>query len=145
MREINRKVVKIQNEGLGEHCLRDLNDEINKLIRERSHWEWHIVELGCPNYAKHVAKMTDFEGNIVNVPNPSGHAPRYRYFGATKKLLGVRELFEKLFGLQKRRTRYDIYKRIDVSYYGYRDEDDGVLERVEGPIKAKVRVENDEE
>ena len=39
MREIGRKVAEIQNEGLGQFGLRDLNDEINKLIREKSHWE----------------------------------------------------------------------------------------------------------
>ncbi|CAN7112104.1 unnamed protein product, partial [Brassica rapa subsp. narinosa] len=49
----------------GEHRLRDLNDEINKLLRERWHWERRIVELGGPNYNRHGAKMTDLEGNIV--------------------------------------------------------------------------------
>ncbi|XP_062073017.1 uncharacterized protein LOC133777445 [Humulus lupulus] len=141
MREIGRKVAEIQNEGLGEHRLRDLNDEINKLIREKSHWERRIVELGGPNYAKHSAKMTDLDGNIVDVPNPSGRGPGYRYFGAAKKLPGVRELFEKPPELRKRRTRYDIYKRIDASYYGYRDDEDGVLERVEVPAEDKMRAE----
>lgn len=141
MREIGRKVAEIQNEGLGEHRLRDLNDEINKLIREKSHWERRIVELGGPNYTKHSAKMTDLDGNIVDVPNPSGRGPGYRYFGAAKKLPGVRELFEKPPELRKRRTRYDIYKRIDASYYGYRDEEDGVLLRVEGPAEERMRAE----
>ncbi|OWM89249.1 pre-mRNA-splicing factor ISY1 homolog [Punica granatum] len=141
MREIGRKVAEIQNEGLGEHRLRDLNDEINKLLREKTHWERRIVELGGPNYTKNAPKMTDLEGNIVDVPNPSGRGPGYRYFGAAKKLPGVRELFEKPPELRKRRTRYDIYKRIDASYYGYRDDEDGVLERVEGPAEAKMRSE----
>ncbi|KAI4304464.1 hypothetical protein MLD38_039969 [Melastoma candidum] len=145
MREIGRKVAEIQNEGLGEHRLRDLNDEINKLIREKFHWERRIVELGGPNYSRHAPKMTDLDGNIIDVPNPSGRGPGYRYFGAAKKLPGVRELFEKPPELKKRRTRYDIYKRIDASYYGYRDDEDGVLERVEGPAEVKMRVEAVEE
>ncbi|CAI0453200.1 unnamed protein product [Linum tenue] len=145
MREIGRKVAEIQNEGLGEHLLRDLNDEINKLIREKSHWERRIVELGGANYAKHSAKMTDLDGNIVDVPNPSGRGPGYRYFGAAKKLPGVKELFEKPPELRKRRTRYDIYKRIDASYYGYRDEEDGVLKKVEGPAEEKMRLREVEE
>ncbi|KAI9197782.1 hypothetical protein LWI28_004473 [Acer negundo] len=145
MREIGRKVAEIQNEGLGEHRLRDLNDEINKLIREKTHWERRILELGGPNYTKHSAKMTDLEGNIVDVPNPSGRGPGYRYFGAAKKLPGVKELFEKPPELRKRRTRYDIYKRIDASYYGYRDEEDGVLEKVEGPAQRRIRIEAEEE
>ncbi|WCJ43010.1 hypothetical protein M5689_023777 [Euphorbia peplus] len=140
MREIGRKVAEIQNEGLGEHRLRDLNDEINKLIREKSHWERRIIELGGPNYAKHAPKMTDLDGNIVDVPNPSGRGPGYRYFGAAKKLPGVRELFEKPPELRKRRTRYDIYKRIDASYYGYRDDEDGVLEKVEVPAEVRMRA-----
>ncbi|XP_058755571.1 uncharacterized protein LOC131628767 [Vicia villosa] len=145
MREIGRKVAEIQNEGLGEHRLRDLNDEINKLIREKVHWERRIVELGGPNYARHSAKMTDLDGNIVDVPNPSGRGPGYRYFGAAKKLPGVRELFEKPPELRKRRTRYDIYKRINVAYYGYRDDEDGILERLEEPAEEAMRDEADEE
>lgn len=68
-----------------------------------------------------------------------------RYFGAAKKLPGVRELFEKPPELRKRRTRYDIYKRIDASYYGYRDEEDGVLVKLEGPSEAAMRQEAVEE
>ncbi|XP_055810939.1 uncharacterized protein LOC129880770 isoform X2 [Solanum dulcamara] len=109
MREIGRKVAEIQNEGLGEHRLRDLNDEINKLIREKVHWERRIIELGGPNYTKYSAKMTDLDGNIVDVPNPGGRGPGYRYFGAAKKLPGVRELFEKPPELRKRRTSPALY------------------------------------
>lgn len=140
LREIGQKVGEIQNQGLGDHRIRDLNDEINKLIRERVHWERRIVELGGPNYTKHSAKMTDLDGNIVDVPNPSGRGPGYRYFGAAKKLPGVRELFEKPPELRKRRSRYDIYKRIDASYYGYRDDEDGVLEKLESVAEVKVRA-----
>ncbi|KAL2553564.1 Isy1-like splicing [Forsythia ovata] len=140
MREIGRKVAEIQNEGLGEHRLKDLNDEINKLIREKTHWERRIVELGGPNYTRHSAKMTDLDGNIVDVPNPGGRGPGYRYFGAAKKLPSVKELFEKPPELRKRRTRYDIYKRIDASYYGYRDDEDGILEKLEGPAEEKMRA-----
>ena len=36
--------------SLGEHKIRDLNDEINKLLRTKAHWERRILELGGPNY-----------------------------------------------------------------------------------------------
>lgn len=36
--------------GLGEFKLRDLNDEINKLLREKGHWEDRIKELNGPDY-----------------------------------------------------------------------------------------------
>lgn len=35
---------------LTDYQIRDLNDEINKLIREKYHWENRILELGGPNY-----------------------------------------------------------------------------------------------
>jgi hypothetical protein len=60
----------IQNPGLGEHRLRDLNDEINKLIREKGHWEARILELGGPNYAKTAPKVTDEDGKEVRKEEP---------------------------------------------------------------------------
>ncbi|MBA0819541.1 hypothetical protein Gohar_021378 [Gossypium harknessii] len=89
--------------------------------------------------------MTDLKRNIVDVPNPSGRGLRYRYFGAMTKLLGVKELFEKPSELRKRRARYDIYMSTNASYYGYRDKEDGILARVEGPTEAKMRTEAEEE
>jgi len=59
LRDIGKKVMDIQNAGLGEHRLRDLNDEINKLIREKWHWEKRIVDLGGPNYARAAPRVAD--------------------------------------------------------------------------------------
>ncbi|XP_077930644.1 pre-mRNA-splicing factor ISY1 homolog isoform X2 [Halichoerus grypus] len=87
--EISKKVAQIQNAGLGEFRIRDLNDEINKLLREKGHWEVRIKELGGPDYGKVGPKMLDHEGK--EVPGNRG----YKYFGAAKDLPGVRELFEK--------------------------------------------------
>ncbi|KAF9612046.1 hypothetical protein IFM89_037965 [Coptis chinensis] len=60
------------------------------------------------NYTRHSTKMTNLDGNIVDVPNPSGRGPGYRYFGAAKKFPGVRELFEKPPELRKRRSRHSV-------------------------------------
>ena len=38
------------SDTLGESRIRDLNDEINKLFREKGHWERRIKELGGANY-----------------------------------------------------------------------------------------------
>lgn len=35
---------------MGEQRIRDLNDHINYLIREKQKWEKRIFELGGPNY-----------------------------------------------------------------------------------------------
>lgn len=57
---------------------------------------------------------------------------------------GVKELFDKAPPRVVRRTRGQLYKAIDPDYYGFRDEEDGILERVEAEaereMRAKVRL-----
>jgi pre-mRNA-splicing factor ISY1 len=144
LRDIGRKVLDIQNEGLGEARTRDLNDEINKLMREKSHWERRIVELGGPNYAKTAPKITDSRGRVV--AEASGRGAGYRYFGAAKNLPGVRELFERhdeaAAGEGRRRTRGELHRRIDGDYYGFRDEEDGgAMVTAEAAAEATMRAE----
>lgn len=107
--------------GLGEFRIRDLNDEINKLLREKRHWENQISTLGGPHYRRYGPKMFDAEGR--EVPGNRG----YKYFGAAKDLPGVRELFEQEPPPPPRKTRAELMKDIDAEYYGYRDDDDGIL------------------
>ena len=76
IREIAKKVAQIQNAGLGEFRIRDLNDEINKLLREKRHWEDQIKELGGPDYQRTGPRMLDHEGK--EVPGNRG----YKDFGA---------------------------------------------------------------
>ncbi len=57
IREISRKVSKIQDFGLTDYEVRDLNDEINKLLREKGHWEERIFGLGGANYKRAVPSM----------------------------------------------------------------------------------------
>ena len=61
---------------MGEFRLRDLNDEINKLLREKKHWEYQIRELGGPDFLRMGPRMLDHEGR--EVPGNRG----YKYFGA---------------------------------------------------------------
>ncbi|KAL4226351.1 NineTeen Complex (NTC) component [Mactra antiquata] len=130
--EISKKVAQIQNAGLGEFKLRDINDEINKLLREKGHWEDRIKELDGPDYRKTGPKMLDHEGK--EVPGNRG----YKYFGAAKDLPGVRELFEQEPPPPPRKTRGELMKDIDADYYGYRDEDDGVIVPLEKEVEKKA-------
>ena len=57
--------------------IRDLNDEINKLIREKGHWEVRIIELGGPDYAKSAPRVQDSEGNEVR--GATGKGAGYRF------------------------------------------------------------------
>ncbi|KAI9626168.1 hypothetical protein H4Q26_015917 [Puccinia striiformis f. sp. tritici PST-130] len=90
LREVSRKVSKIQDAGLTDYEVRDLNDEINKLLREKGHWENQIINLGGANYRR-VGSST-FDGAGRSAPGQRG----YKYFGRAKELPGVKELFEGL-------------------------------------------------
>jgi hypothetical protein len=53
----------------------------------------------------------------------------------------VKELFEKEAPKQVKRSRKEMYAGIDQDYYGFRDEEDGVLLRVEAAAEKKMRAE----
>lgn len=139
IKEISRKVSNIQNGALGEHKIRDLNDHINKLIREKKHWERQIKILGGPDYLSATQRITDSDGR--GAMGTEG----YYYFGAARDLPGVRELFEKTGGADNKRTRYDLYKLVDADYYGYRDDDDGKLEILEAKQEKKALAAAEED
>jgi len=134
IREIAKGVTEIQNGSLGEHKIRDLNDNINKLLREKKHWERQIKLLGGPDYLAQAQKITDADGRTAMGQNG------YYYFGVAKELPGVRELFERQTAETVRRTRYELYKLVDGDYYGYRDDDDGLLEKLEQAQEKKARA-----
>ena len=135
-REIGKKVTQIQNPGLGEFRIRDLNDEINKLLREKGHWERRIMELGGPKYRLKGRHIFDKDGK--EVPGARG----YKYFGAARDLPGVRELFQQEPPKPKRKTRSELSKNVDADYYGYRDDDDGVLAPIEADIEKQARMQS---
>lgn len=96
--------------GAGEHRIRDLNDQINKLIREKKHWERQIKALGGADYIvslllqslcfavshRRTISPVQTSGRVVTDSDGSYALgdQGYYYFGAAKELPGVRELFE---------------------------------------------------
>lgn len=132
LRDIAKKVSQIQNAGLGEFRIRDLNDEINTLLRTRHQWELRIVALGGPNYKVIGPRLLDKEGK--EVPGNRG----YKYFGAARDLPGVRELFDAADTKENRKTRGELFTHIDADYYGYRDEEDGVILPLEAEAEAQA-------
>ncbi|KAF9237125.1 Isy1-like splicing family-domain-containing protein [Melanogaster broomeanus] len=110
LREISRKVSKIQDSGLTDYEVRDINDEINKLLREKRHWENQIIAL---------------------VPGTKG----YKYFGRAKDLPGVRELFQSRKKEEEEETQalayYKKFMHQGPAYFGDLDESqagDGLLD-----------------
>ncbi|RYH19554.1 hypothetical protein EON65_25915 [archaeon] len=139
VRDITKKIAAIKNASLGEPRIRELNDEINKMMRQKHHWEMRIKELG--GNVPQGKQYYDIEGK--ELPG----APGYKYYGAAKDLPGVRELFaeqdeETKQRKVKKRTRGEIHKHITPDYYGYRDEDDGILLPLEKEREREMREEN---
>lgn len=122
IRETAQKIKEIQNAALGEHRIRDLNDEINKNLREKNYWEEQIKNLGGADYKASAPGPNEIYG--AELASHSG----YKYFGAAKDLPGVRELFENTVVPEApRKTRTQLFKNLQPDYYGWRDEDDGML------------------
>lgn len=129
IREVTKKISAIHNASLGEHRIRELNDEINKMMSKKYQWEKRIRELGGQDYTKIKTALHDIEGKAL----PG--APYYKYYGAAKELPGIRELFneeEEYFQARRdkkksSRTITELYRNITPDYYGFRDDDDGVL------------------
>lgn len=65
----------------------------------------------------------------------------YKYFGAAKDLPGVRELFEKNEYDEPRKNRADLIKFVDADYYGYMDDDDGLLVPLEQEAEERARAQ----
>jgi pre-mRNA-splicing factor ISY1 len=53
----------------------------------------------------------------------------------------VKELLKPKKDTKKKRTRHELYQGIDADYYGFRDEDDGVLLELEAAAQKKRSVE----
>jgi pre-mRNA-splicing factor ISY1 len=143
LREIGRKVLEIQNAGLGEARTRDLNDEINKLIREKGHWEARILQLGGPDYAKSAPSIGGADAGGGGSGPATGKGAGYRYFGAAKNLPGVKDLFDRPPPKQTRVTRAQLLARVNADYYGFRDEEDGVLVAAEAAAAPGVQAAAD--
>lgn len=125
LKEISQKVTKIQDEQLSSYQIRDLNDEINKLMREKYAWEFHIKDkLGGTDYLRSAGRFN--EGGVL--------IRGYRYFGRAKELPGVKEILEKQqqdlkdqktnqenAKSQKQRIK-ELESRVNLEYYGYFDE-----------------------
>lgn len=133
LKEITREVAAIQEAG-DEVRIRQQNDHINKLLKEKSHWEKQIKALGGVDYMEQSRKMVDQDGKqAIGVDG-------YFYFGAARDLPGVRELFEARQVEPKRRKRAELVKLVDSEYYGFFDEEDGKLVQEELKYETASRA-----
>ncbi|KAJ5176667.1 Pre-mRNA-splicing factor isy1 [Penicillium canariense] len=148
LKEVSRKVSRIQEQSLSDYQIRDLNDEINKLMREKWAWEMQIRNLGGPNYMRGSGRVYDDEGREI-----PGGGKGYRYFGRARELPGVKEMFEAASRRGKGPPEEEegsgtgrggdiATRKVNANYFGYGlDEEDGTLLAYEKQ-KEKEAVEH---
>jgi pre-mRNA-splicing factor ISY1 len=69
--------------SLSDYQIRDLNDDINRMMKEKYAWEVQLRNLGGPNYGIGTGKVVDDDGK--EVPGQRG----YRYYGRARELPGA--------------------------------------------------------
>ncbi|RCK65434.1 Pre-mRNA-splicing factor ISY1 [Candida viswanathii] len=122
--EISVNLTRINDENLTDFEIREINDKLNALFKEKKTWEYHIRNnLKGNDYIKY---GRDLINTGVLVDSEDGNKG-YRYFGRAKELPDVKVLIE-----QKRKKRrkdqdgYDEDKareaRLGYAYYGFYDE-----------------------
>ena len=88
--------------------------------------------LGGGDYYTATPRITDSDGSKA-----MGDGSGYYYFGAARELPGVRELFDRQVAESKKKSRGELYKLVGADYYGYRDDDDGLLVKMEAVSEEK--------
>lgn len=142
--EISINLTRVQDEVLGDFQIRDINDTLNKLFREKRAWEHHIKSLGG---ADHINYGKDrFENSVV--------LHGYRYFGRAKDLPDVKEILaaqqkqqvdiknEKNAESASKRVLRERKERVQVLYYGFYDEHAGtdIIDANEASIAKEINA-----
>lgn len=135
VKELNRKIEKINDATLTDFQIRDLNDEINKIQKEKHMWEIQLKNIGGTNYVRFQGNVTDSEGRVI------GSHKGYKYYGRAKELPGIKELFSELAAPQKhKKTKQELVNLdLDSRYYGFRDEEDPKLLEYEKRMEQEAR------
>lgn len=129
--EISVKLTKINDPTIPEYEIRQLNDSLNKLHREKRAWEYHIRELGGNDY---ISYSQSAQG--INVKGT-------RYYGRARELLEVQQMTKS----SEKKTEIS-KKSLPLSYYGVYDRDDWVkpivadrvlvMEEINGALGERV-------
>jgi Isy1-like splicing family len=109
--------------GLGDSRTRELNDEINKLIRESRHWVRRVRDLG--------GQIQQSANEATLVAGQASSHKGYFYFGAARDLPGVAALLD---GKKKQKSidqdeigehsLEQLSRRIDSQkYFGFEDDE----------------------
>lgn len=141
LKEIHRKIGRIQDKELETAVVRTLNDEINEAIERIKVWDERIRELGGLS-RRSQRRIEEFEAAAVADPtsskDPSNDLLQFEgkyYFGRARELPEVQDFLKHRqesdqdnLELQKlRKQRTEMYSQVDHIYYGLLGEE---LEKV---------------
>lgn len=150
--EINKKLIRLYDIVISDNEIRDLNDEVNKLFREKRAWEYRIRELGGPDYLKFDSMNNNTKGEFVTIRN-------YKYFGRAKELKEVKELMiqkkledenndvnKKKRDVEKfyKRTVFQKLKELDSDYYGMNETYKTMTDKAKEPVKNPAFKKQDD-
>lgn len=130
LKEINRKIARIQDPDIELPVVRTLNDEINSIIKQVREWDERIRELGGLS-RKTQRRIEAFESAALegDAPEEAINFNGKYYFGRAKELPEVQE-FKNLKAAQDeeaketqklKKQRLLMYEQVDHFYYGYLD------------------------
>ena len=85
-----KRVSQIQNASLSNDKIKELNDEINNILKTKYKWEARIKKLGGPDYQAELDKQ-----QTLSIESGGKKHGEYLYFGAAKNLPNVQEIFLK--------------------------------------------------
>jgi pre-mRNA-splicing factor ISY1 len=111
--EISKKVVQIQNPSLSEYQIKELNDEINLLIKEKGRWEYRIKELGGKNYMQ-ASKLVDNQGRELS------NLRTWKYFGRAKELAESKDPELELSVSKLDQDEIEEKYTLNAQYYGFK-------------------------
>ncbi|CAL1201585.1 unnamed protein product [Candida parapsilosis] len=120
--EISSKLTQINDAQTSDARLRELNDALNQLFKEKRSWEHHIKNLGGNDYIHNIKDMINSGINVAG----------WRYFGRAKELPDVKKMIEE----KKKQTvkqngnewSKTVENRLDDHYYGKQKDSKQLLE-----------------
>ncbi|CUM65050.1 uncharacterized protein PRCAT00002670001 [Priceomyces carsonii] len=147
MAEISSKLTRIQDPTLNDYQIRELNDSLNKLFKEKRAWEYHIKELGGSDYITYGNNL-----NSIGIRADGAGTKGYRYFGRAAELSEAQEYIKgrKKFKKEENRSQDLVEKKvinerllkIDALYYGLLDEKKALVKSaLSGHKSGDVRID----
>lgn len=94
--EISLILTKIENQTINDDQIRQLNDSLNLLLKEKKTWEFRIKELGGNNHLVFGKDLSKLGLVLDELSISQGQSKGYKYFGRAKNLPEVVDALDKI-------------------------------------------------